>query len=121
MQLSNLFTILALAMTATALPAAEGAVEARTGGGGGDGGGNDQSSCNNNQQNVCCVNGGLLGGLLNLSCTVSLLTGTGNCNGGTYCCETNTALVRVSLPCQRILLLCGCETDSVGVSAARAV
>ncbi|KAK4101161.1 hypothetical protein N658DRAFT_496453 [Parathielavia hyrcaniae] len=77
MQFSNIFTVLALAMTATALPAAD--VAAR----------HDSKTCNNEQKSVCC-NGGLLGGI---GCTVgvlSILTGD-TCQGSAYCCETQAA------------------------------
>lgn len=88
MQLTNLVTALAIAATtATALPAAEGRSAAgldllapRTGGG------HDGSLCNNNQQPVCC--NGLLG---ILGCAVGILGN--NCEGASYCCETNAAPV----------------------------
>jgi hypothetical protein len=79
MQLSNLFTILAVAMTATALPAADKseAVAPRT-----------DSHCNNNQKFVCC--NGILG------CAVSIL-GLG-CGGQSYCCETTSGVVSSPSP-----------------------
>jgi hypothetical protein len=83
MQFSNIATVLALAMTASALPAAESVdkLTART-----------EPSCSNNQQLVCC--NGLLG-LLGL-CNIAVL-GT-SCEGGSsYCCSTNGAPVSLTL------------------------
>jgi len=76
MQFSNLFTVLALAMTATALPAAENVdvLVERT---------DIPSNCNAASTNVCCQ-GGVLGGLL---CAVSVIGGS--CNGQAYCCNTD--------------------------------
>ncbi|KAK4237131.1 hypothetical protein C8A03DRAFT_34946 [Achaetomium macrosporum] len=75
MQLTNLFTVAALAMTASALPAAENVdiLAKRT---------TPAPTCSNNNQPVCC--NGLLGVLL---CAVSVVGG--NCEGSSYCCETN--------------------------------
>ncbi|KAK4120604.1 hypothetical protein N657DRAFT_648762 [Parathielavia appendiculata] len=73
MQFSNIFTVLALAMTATALPAAD--VAART----------DSGSCNNNQKAICC-NGGLIGGIL---CSVQILAIGDICSGETFCCSND--------------------------------
>ncbi|KAK4035103.1 hypothetical protein C8A01DRAFT_38438 [Parachaetomium inaequale] len=89
MQFSNLFTVLALAMTASALPAAEtvGKLAPRTD--------HPVPSCSNNQQPVCC--GGLLFDLLGI-CSVSILGGT--CSGSSTCCTTNAApntLVNIQL------------------------
>ncbi|KAK3360908.1 hypothetical protein B0T24DRAFT_643038 [Lasiosphaeria ovina] len=96
MQLTNVITaIVALAMTATALPAAEPVVAARTG-----------SSCNANYQPVCCNQHGGLG----LQCTVLSvllggLLGGNNCDGGNvYCCPTNAAPVRSTHPLTLCLL-----------------
>ncbi|KAJ4291253.1 hypothetical protein N0V88_006254 [Collariella sp. IMI 366227] len=76
MQFKTLITALAVAMTASAMPAGSAdAVEART----------EPSVCNNNQKSVCC--NGLLG---LLGCTVGILGG--NCNGEAYCCQTNAPL-----------------------------
>lgn len=83
MQLSNIITALALAMTATALPAAENVnlLAERTN--------NPQPTCQNgNQQPVCC--NGLLG---LLGCAVNVLGGT--CSGSSYCCSTTAAPVSV--------------------------
>ncbi|KAK3305926.1 uncharacterized protein B0T15DRAFT_502952 [Chaetomium strumarium] len=78
MQFSNLFTVLALAMTATALPAAENVdvLAERT----------DTpppAKCNSSSTNVCCQ-GGILGNIL---CAVSILGGS--CTGQAYCCQTD--------------------------------
>ncbi|KAL2257141.1 hypothetical protein VTK26DRAFT_603 [Humicola hyalothermophila] len=67
MQFSTIFTALALAMTAAAAPGAE------------------ITSCSNDNKPVCC-NSGLLGVL---DCTVAALGG--QCQGQSYCCETNAA------------------------------
>lgn len=83
MQLSNIITALAFAMTATALPAAENVnlLAERTN--------NPQPTCQNgNQQPVCC--NGLLG---LLGCAVNVLGGT--CSGSSYCCSTTAAPVSV--------------------------
>jgi hypothetical protein len=78
MQFSNIFTLLAVAMTATALPAADNsnAVAPRTGG-----------SCHTHQKQVCC------NGIL--TCLVTILGAS--CSGKTYCCETSSG--PVSIPC----------------------
>jgi len=82
MQFSNIFTVLALAMTAAALPAAENVdLLART-----NPIPNPPSTCNNNQQNVCCNS--LLG---ILGCAVNILGGP--CTGSSYCCNTNAPVV----------------------------
>ena len=84
MQLTNLATLLALAMTATALPAAENVdlLVPRTN--------NPQPTCQNgNQQPVCC--NGLLG---LLGCAVNVLGGA--CSGSSYCCSTTAAPVSFS-------------------------
>ncbi|GAB1318033.1 hypothetical protein MFIFM68171_08243 [Madurella fahalii] len=74
MQLSNLVTVLAVAMTATALPSA-GVVAPRTGHP------VTETECiNNNHKPVCCA--GLLGSLL---CLINLLGD--NCSANQYCCN----------------------------------
>ena len=87
MQLSQLFTTLALAMTASALPAGENVdkLAPRT----------EQPvpSCTNNQQPVCCNS--ILPVLGNILCAVSVLGGT--CEGSTYCCSTTAAPVRTAV------------------------
>lgn len=84
MQFSQLFTALAVAMTAAALPAGENVdkLAPRTE--------KPVPSCTNNQQPVCC--NGLLGNIL---CSVSILGGT--CEGSTYCCSTNEAPVSIAV------------------------
>ncbi|KAK3293139.1 uncharacterized protein B0H64DRAFT_444428 [Chaetomium fimeti] len=79
MQFPYLFTALALAMTASALPTGENVdtLAPRTYG-------TPAASCTNNQQSVCC--NGPLGAL---SCAVTVLGST--CGGQSYCCETNAA------------------------------
>lgn len=82
MQFSNVFTVLALAMTAAALPAVENVdVVART-----NSNPNPPSTCNNNQKNVCCNSVlGILG------CAVNVLGGS--CTGSSYCCTTDAPVV----------------------------
>ncbi|KAK3390706.1 hypothetical protein B0H63DRAFT_519917 [Podospora didyma] len=82
MQLTNIFTVLAVAMTAAAAPAD---VVARTGGGGGGGGGT--APCSINNQPVCCTS--VIDIIEILTCSVNVLGGT--CAGQSYCCETNAA------------------------------
>ncbi|KAK4235376.1 hypothetical protein C8A03DRAFT_17878 [Achaetomium macrosporum] len=86
MQFTSIFSILAVAMTAAALPSA--GVAPRTG---------DVGSCNSQTSNVCCD--GVLG------CVVTVLGK--NCEGSSYCCETTAAqgsLVDVdALKCVKVL------------------
>jgi hypothetical protein len=86
MQFTSLFTILAVAMTASALPSE---VAPRLGG---------ITSCSSQSANVCC-NG------LAADCLVTLLGK--NCDGSSYCCETNAVqggLVNVNaLNCVKVL------------------
>jgi hypothetical protein len=70
MQFTSVFTLLAVAMTASALPSEV----AR---------GNNIASCNAASQNVCC------NGLLN--CVVQVAGKT--CNTEAYCCETTAPQV----------------------------
>ncbi|KAH6851058.1 hypothetical protein B0I37DRAFT_429511 [Chaetomium sp. MPI-CAGE-AT-0009] len=85
MQFTSLFTILAVAMTASALPAE---VAPRLGG---------ITSCSAQSANVCC------NGLA--SCLVTALGK--NCDGSSYCCETTApqgGLVNVNaLNCVKLL------------------
>ncbi|KAK4204770.1 putative hydrophobin precursor [Triangularia verruculosa] len=86
MQFSSLITILTVAMTAAALPAADVAnnnvVVARTGGGGGT----PVNECSvTNEKPVCCT-GGLLG-LIDLSCLVAAVGGI--CSGNVKCCNVD--------------------------------
>jgi hypothetical protein len=78
MQFSQIFTAMALAMTATALPAGENVdmLAPRTG-----------PSCNNNQHTVCCNS--VLPILGNILCSVGILGSS--CGGGTYCCSADAA------------------------------
>jgi hypothetical protein len=80
MQFSHLFTGLALAMAATALPAGENVdmLAPRT---------ENPPSCSNNQHVVCCNS--VLPILGDILCAVGIL-GSG-CGGGTYCCSANGA------------------------------
>jgi hypothetical protein len=76
MQFSNLFTILALAMTATALPAAEEAdniLAPRTGGGA-----NQCSATNSGNRKTVCCNGFL-------NCVVAI--NTCNSDQSVWCCK----------------------------------
>jgi hypothetical protein len=87
MQFSHLFTAVALAMTATALPTGENVdkLAPRT----------DPvpvPTCNNNQQPVCCNS--LIPILGQILCSVSVLGGT--CEGSARCCTTNAAPVSLS-------------------------
>ncbi|KAL1837679.1 hypothetical protein VTJ49DRAFT_3529 [Mycothermus thermophilus] len=103
MQFRNIVTVLALAMTATALPAtttdnqAGAEIVARTGGGNSNNNNNNNphQSCSVNQFSVCCnqlkktLNLGIPI-LDNLLCTVTGVVGglAGTCNGGkAYCCN----------------------------------
>ncbi|KAH6640639.1 hypothetical protein F5144DRAFT_590072 [Chaetomium tenue] len=85
MQFTSLFTILAVAMTASALPSE---VAPRLGG---------ITSCSSQSANVCC------NGLA--SCLVTVVGK--NCDGSSYCCETNAVqggLVNVdALNCVKVL------------------
>ncbi|KAK4150618.1 hypothetical protein C8A00DRAFT_17884 [Chaetomidium leptoderma] len=93
MQLSAVFTILAVAMTASALPS-EGGHGSSEGGHGGAPGGDVEAtlaSCNSDSKNVCCNKG-------NLNCVVAALGK--NCEGSSYCCktgETEGVLVNLDL------------------------
>ncbi|KAK3943600.1 hypothetical protein QBC46DRAFT_351473 [Diplogelasinospora grovesii] len=78
MQFSTIFTVLAVAMTATATPVEN--LVARNGGGGST----STPSCSNNQKAVCCNS--LLGVL---GCAVNILGGS--CSGTAYCCSTDAA------------------------------
>ncbi|KAK0634543.1 hypothetical protein B0T17DRAFT_513601 [Bombardia bombarda] len=78
MQITNIFTILAVAMTAAAAPAE---MVARTGGGGST----TPGTCSTNEQPVCCNSIGLD----LLLCAVNVLGGS--CSGTTFCCSTNAA------------------------------
>lgn len=96
MQFSTVVTtILAVAMTASANPTVR-----RNGGGGGGGGGTTPASCSTSgEKPVCCD--GLLGVL---TCAVSVLGG--NCNGNSYCCQTDAAAVSAPfLPCIASVIL----------------
>ncbi len=85
MQFTSLFTILAVAMTTSALPSPN--VAARGGGGGGT-----IASCNSiGNQVVCCDE--ILGCLISVGKT---------CDASAYCCETGQ---QVSLPAQSSQLL----------------
>ena len=83
MQFSNLVTALALAITATALPAGENAdtLAPRTE--------KPVPSCTNNQQPVCCDS--IIPILGDILCSISILGGT--CEGSTYCCSTTASPV----------------------------
>ncbi|KAK3898430.1 hypothetical protein C8A05DRAFT_37973 [Staphylotrichum tortipilum] len=77
MQFTNIISVLALAMTAAALPAAENIdlLAPRT---------NDPApACTNNDQRPVCCNG--LYGIL--SCSVNILGSP--CEGSSYCCSTS--------------------------------
>lgn len=78
MQFSTIFTALALAMTAAAAPGAAPSI----------------TSCSNDNKPVCC-NEGSLADVLGLTCAVAALGG--QCQGQSYCCETNAAQVRKPL------------------------
>jgi hypothetical protein len=78
MQFTSLFTILAVAMTASALPAEQVAPRAA----------NQVASCNNVQSQVCCD--GVVG------CTLNVLGTT--CDGGSYCCDSDAVQVSSALP-----------------------
>lgn len=79
MQFSTIFTVLAVAMTASAaaLP--------------GNGGGGDTSvvSCSSIQQNTCCQKTDGLLSVLDITCSVNVIGG--NCNGQAYCCESDSS------------------------------
>ncbi|KAK3904908.1 hypothetical protein C8A05DRAFT_13260 [Staphylotrichum tortipilum] len=66
MQFSSLFTLLAVAMTASAVPSGHG------------GGSAEINACSSKTANVCC--GGLLG------CVITLVGK--ECEGSSYCCDT---------------------------------
>ncbi|KAK4139423.1 uncharacterized protein C8A04DRAFT_33105 [Dichotomopilus funicola] len=93
MQITSLFTLLAVAMTASALPSFE--TPARRGGGEGEKGADNQ--CTNETANVCC-SGGIL------ECVVNI---AGPCNGQAYCCKEDklkgTTLADVDLSCLKVL------------------
>ncbi len=78
MQFKNIVSVLALAMTAAALPAAE-SIDPRT---------NPVQDCSNNDQRPVCCGKTLLGVL---ECSVSILGSV--CKGTSYCCTTNAAPV----------------------------
>jgi len=81
MQFTSIISVLALAMTAAALPAAENIdlLAPRTN--------NPAPACTNNDQRpVCCT--GLFG---ILGCAVNILGGP--CQGSSYCCSTTAAPV----------------------------
>ncbi|KAL2016250.1 hypothetical protein VTK56DRAFT_4026 [Thermocarpiscus australiensis] len=93
MQLPSLFTVLAFAMTAAALPCSpDDAAPPRT----------DQhevEACDNNNQPVCC-NGGLLG---ILDCALAIVGGS--CDGQSYCCSSNAfqnGVINVNLGCTKV-------------------
>ncbi|KAK4171134.1 hypothetical protein QBC36DRAFT_316078 [Triangularia setosa] len=84
MQFSSLITILTVAMTAAALPAADVAnnnvVVARTGGGGS---GTPINECSQqNEKPLCCNTTGILN---ILSCVIGAVGGT--CSGAVKCCN----------------------------------
>jgi len=102
MQFSNFITVLAMAMTATALPAPAEEINnselvARSGGNGNI----YQGNCSNNAKQTCCMKASnaaglltILGGLVNvktddLLCSVNVLGGP--CNAESYCCTTNAS------------------------------
>lgn len=78
MQFSTVFTILAAAMTASALPSSH--LLAR-----GDDG--DSTTCSSQSTAVCCDG-------LAANCAVTVLAK--NCDNSAYCCESNA--VQVSIP-----------------------
>ncbi|EGS23441.1 uncharacterized protein CTHT_0001330 [Thermochaetoides thermophila DSM 1495] len=82
MQFTTIFTVLALAFSAAAAPApAEKS----------SGGSTTITSCSNESKPVCCnKSDGLIGvDVLGLTCAVALLGG--QCQGTSYCCETDAA------------------------------
>jgi hypothetical protein len=88
MQFRNVVTALALAMTATAMPAAHSVVEAegmvpdlaqRS---------DTSITCSSNNQPVCCLNNTQCFSLL--SNVLALLLNQGICEGGSYCCDSNS-------------------------------
>ncbi|KAK0670025.1 hypothetical protein QBC41DRAFT_336342 [Cercophora samala] len=88
MQFSSIITILTVAMTAAALPAADVAnnnvVVARTGGGGG---GTPIVACSQqNEKPLCCNTTGILNVL---SCVIGAIGGT--CSGTVKCCNVPSA------------------------------
>ncbi|CAP70492.1 uncharacterized protein PODANS_3_5630 [Podospora anserina S mat+] len=91
MQFSSLITILTVAMTAAALPAADVAnnnvVVARTGGG--DGSGTPVNQCSvNNEKPFCCNPAPILGIPIGfLSCVLGVIGGT--CSGVVKCCNVD--------------------------------
>lgn len=89
MRITSLVTIVAAALTATALPApaAMDILAPRHGGGGGGDDKKPVPGCSNDNKPVCCQ-AGLLG---LLECTVALLGGI--CEGSAYCCKTDAAAV----------------------------
>ncbi|KAK4095704.1 hypothetical protein N658DRAFT_511838 [Parathielavia hyrcaniae] len=94
MQYSSIFTILALAMTATAAPS-EKAVR--------HGSSDDTiASCNSSTANVCCDGAA--------NCILQIIhVGTKSCTGTAYCCESNVlqgrslTLVNVQANCNKVL------------------
>ncbi len=70
MQFSSVFTILAVAMTASAIPS----------GGKGGGGSTEINACSSKTANVCC-------GSTVLGCLITLIGK--ECAGESYCCDTN--------------------------------
>ncbi|KAK0741802.1 hypothetical protein B0T21DRAFT_381582 [Apiosordaria backusii] len=87
MQFSNLITILTVAMTAAALPAADiantNALVVRTGGGGGT----PINECSQqNEKPLCCNTTGILN---ILSCVIGVVGGT--CSGVVKCCNVPSA------------------------------
>lgn len=82
MQLTSLFTLLAVAMTASALPSLETPTRrSEKGGGSGEG-----DTCTNETANVCCT-GGILACLVNVA---------GPCTGSSYCCSQDKIKVSSS-------------------------
>lgn len=78
MQFTSIFTLLAVAMTAAALPSGD-MVAARGGGGG------ETNICSSQTANVCC-NG------LALNCVLTGVLGQ-TCQGSSYCCANTTPQV----------------------------
>ncbi|KAK4033921.1 hypothetical protein C8A01DRAFT_39617 [Parachaetomium inaequale] len=87
MQFTSLFTILAVAMTASALPSD---VVPR------GGGGPSITSCSTQSANVCC--NGIASCLLNVAAK--------DCSADSYCCESSAVqagLVNVAADCLKLL------------------
>ncbi|KAM7183634.1 hypothetical protein V8F33_013464 [Rhypophila sp. PSN 637] len=87
MQLSNIITVLAMAMAAVQAAPNPSVLKTRT---------NPDCSAGGNGKKVCCVG---------LTCIVTILTGV--CSDSTFCCETNNnvgALVSINaLNCVKLL------------------